>query len=59
MKSPMQFQNSNVLLKIQWIFYFTQPFCHKNFRGACSSFEILKAYMFRERLGTPGLNGAK
>ena len=25
-------------------------FCHKKFKGACSSVEILKVYMVRERL---------
>jgi len=28
----------------------------RNFSGACSSFEVLKGYMARERLGTPGLD---
>jgi len=27
----------------------------KNLRGTCSSVEMLKGYMARERLGTPGL----
>jgi len=27
----------------------------RNFGGTCSSVEMLKGYMVRERLGTPGL----
>jgi len=27
-------------------------FCHKNFRGTCSSVKMLKGYIVRERLGT-------
>jgi len=30
-------------------------FCNKKFRGKCSSVEMLKGYMARERLGTPAL----
>jgi len=30
-------------------------FVMRNFRGTCSSVEMLKEYMFKERLGTPGL----
>jgi len=28
----------------------------RNFWGTCSSVEMLKGYMFRERLGTPGVD---
>jgi len=30
-------------------------FIIRNFRGTCSSAEMLKGYMVRERLGTPDL----
>ena len=30
-------------------------FLIRNVRGTCSSVEILKGYMFRERLGTPAV----
>ena len=36
--------------------YFTQAFCHKKFRGTCSSVKMLKGYMARKRLGTPVIN---
>jgi len=36
--------------------YFTQPFFIRNFRGMCSSIEMLKGYMVRGRLGTPDLD---
>jgi len=29
--------------------------CHRHFRGTCSSVDMLKKYMIRERLATPGL----
>jgi len=32
-----------------------QYFATRNFRGTCSSDEMLKGYMVRERLGTPAL----
>jgi len=35
--------------------YFTQFFAIENFRGECSSVEMLKDYMASERLGTPGV----
>jgi len=31
-------------------------FCHKKFYGTCTSVEMLKRYMVRERLGTPVLH---
>ena len=43
-------------LKNQWIFVILLSlFVTRNFKGTCSSFEILKGYMVRERLGTPAL----
>jgi len=34
---------------------FSSAFCHKNFRGKCSSIEMLKEHTARESLRTPGL----
>jgi len=49
-------KNIKVLLKIQWIFVILLSlFVIRNFTGPCSSVEMLKGYMVRERLGTPGL----
>jgi len=45
-----------VLLKIQWSFVvLLSLFVIRNFRGTCSSVEMLKGCMVRERLGTPGI----
>jgi len=33
----------------------TKQFVMRNFRGTCSCVEMLKGYMFRERLGALGL----
>jgi len=47
-----------VLLKIQWIFVsLLSRFVIRNFRDTSSPAELLKRYMVRERLGTPGLCG--
>jgi len=35
---------------------FLNFFVIRNFRGTCSSIEMLKVYMARESLGTPVLN---
>jgi len=35
---------------------FLNLFVIRNFRGTCSSIEMLKGYMARESLGTPALN---
>ena len=49
-------KNLEVPLKIQSIFVILLSFLIlKNFRGTCSSIEMLKGYMVRERLGTPVL----
>jgi len=50
------YKNTKVLLKIQWIFVILLSFfVIRYFRGACSSVEMLKGYMVRERLGIPVL----
>jgi len=50
-------ENLKVLLKIQWIFVILLSlFVMRNFRGTCSSVEILQGYMVRESLGTSGLH---
>jgi len=51
----------NIIFKImlidKYIFViFLNVFVIKNFRGTCSSIEILKEHMDRESLGTPVLN---
>ena len=51
----------NIIFKImlicKYIFViFLNLFVMRNFRGTCSSIEILKEYMARESLGTPVLN---
>ena len=46
-------ENLKVLLKIHWIFVvLLSLFVIRNFKGACSSVEMLKGYMVRERLVT-------
>jgi len=43
-------------IKIQWLFVILLSlYVIRNLRGTCSSVEILKVYMVRERLGTSGL----
>ena len=47
----------NIISKIMHIFViFLNLFVIRNFRGTCSSIEMLKGYMARESLGTPVLN---
>ena len=49
-------KNLNVLLKIQWVFVILLSlFVIRNIRGTCSSVEMLKGYMVKERLGNPGI----
>jgi len=44
------------VLKIQWIFsILLRLLIIANFRGTCSSIQMLKGYMFRVRLGTPAV----
>jgi len=38
---------------------FLSLFVIRNFRGTCSSIEMLKGYMARESLGTPDLKYAR
>jgi len=35
--------------------YFIQPLCIRNFRGTCSSVEMLMRYMVREMSGIPDI----
>ena len=52
----MKTESTFLALKIHNLyFYFIQPFAIRNFRGTCSSVEMLKGYVVRERLGTPAL----
>ena len=50
----------NIIFKIMLlgkdIFIFLNLFVIRNFRGKCSSIEMLKGYMARESLGIPVLN---
>jgi len=39
---------------VDFVIFFSY-FVTRNYGGACSSVEMLKGYMLRERLGTPGL----
>ena len=46
-------KHQKVLLPIQWIFLILLSlFITSHSRGTCASVEIMKRYMFRERLGT-------
>jgi len=46
-----------IMLIGEYIFViFLNLFVIRNFRGTCSSIEVLKGYMARESLGTPVLN---
>jgi len=50
------FENPYMLIvKYLWIIM-TKYFVMRNFRGTCSSVEMLKGYIVRGRLGTPELN---
>ena len=40
----------------KYIFVFFRLFDIRNFRGTCSSIEMLKGYMVKESLGTPALS---
>jgi len=45
-----------VILKIKWVFVILlSVFVIRHFRGTRSSVEMLKGYMVREMLGSPGL----
>jgi len=54
---PYGSKHPNDLLKIQWVFVILLSLLViRNFsRGTCSSVEMLKVYMAKERLGTPVL----
>jgi len=53
---PYTSETLNIILKIQWVFVFLLSlFDIRNFRGTRSSVGMLKGYMVKERLGTPGL----
>jgi len=45
--------NLKGLLKIKWIFYFANPFVTRNFRGTCSSLEMLQGYICQRKFGKP------
>jgi len=45
-----------IMLIGKYIFIFFNLFVIRNFRGTCSSIEMLKGYMARESLGAPILN---
>jgi len=53
--------NVNIIFKNHYmlidkrIFIFLSLFVIINFRGTCSSIEMLKGYMARESLGSPGI----
>ena len=50
-------KNPKVMIKNQWIFLILLSlFIRRNFRGTCSSVEILKGYIVRHTLGTTALN---
>jgi len=49
-------KNAKVLLKIQWIFVILLSLFVNRFQGACSSVEMLKAYMARKRFWRPVLD---
>ena len=56
----MKTESTFLALKIYNLyFYFIQPFAIRNFRGTCSSVEMLKGCVVRERLGTPGINSRR
>ena len=56
------YSSMNIIFKIMLIcnkylfVIFLNLFVIRNFRGTCSSIEMLKGYMARESLGTPVLN---
>jgi len=47
-------KNHYVLIGKYIFVIFLNLFAIRNFRGTCSSIEILNGYMARESLGTPG-----
>jgi len=51
--SEYYFRNHYILISKYIFVIFFNLFVIKNFRGTCSSIEMLKGYMARESLGAP------